>query len=102
MNNICDQIYCIHFLPYTNRLEPLKQELERCNIKVKFVYTNDLGRNPVQQASEGHLQCINDAIGNGYNKIIIMEDDVRFLKDIDKLNDSMNKLASDLKQAVID
>ena len=87
MNNICDQIYCIHFLPYTNRLEPLKQELERCNIKVKFVYTNDLGRNPVQQASEGHLQCINDAIGNGYNKIIIMEDDVRFLKDIDKLNE---------------
>lgn len=87
MNNICDQIYCIHFLPYTNRLEPLKQEFERCNIKVKFVYTNDLGRNPVNQASEGHLQCINDAIGNGYKKIIIMEDDVRFLKDLNELNE---------------
>lgn len=87
MNNICDQIYCIHFLPYKNRLEPLKKEFERCDIKVKFVYTNDLGKNPVQQAAEGHLQCINDAIGNGYKKIIIMEDDIRFLKDIEKFNE---------------
>ena len=87
MNTICDQIYCIHFLPYKNRLEPAKEEFERCGIKVKFVYTNDLGKDPVVQASEGHLQCINDAIGNGYKKIIIMEDDVRFLKDLNKLNE---------------
>ena len=33
----------------------------------------------------GHYQCIREAYYKGYNKILILEDDIRFLKDLNKI-----------------
>lgn len=102
MNNICDKIYCIHFKPYTDRIEPLKQELQRAGIDVQFVFTEDHGKDPVEQASDGHLECIRDALKNNYKKIIIMEDDIRFLKNINKVNEYFKNFPEDADIVLFD
>ena len=116
-SNIFDHIYCIHFLPYKNRLENIKNELARVNILNSNIFSwwnttpneqynnffqKKLNNNEIQlfksKEDIGKFLSANvfnlainsynlllDAKYNNYNRILILEDDIVFLKDINKI-----------------
>ena len=90
MNYICDKVYCLIYEPYWNeRRDKLLSEFARIGLTdVKFII-NERRQNNItseQSVSYGHMKCYIDALSNNYKRIIIMEDDILFLKDVNLLN----------------
>lgn len=104
-NKYFEQIYCIRFLPSLKiRGESLQQELDRVGILGSGIFKwKDTFQTPFQKILLQHVNCMfkstktslsnfnaamahyetcKDAIEHCYKRVLILEDDVRFLNDI--------------------
>ena len=107
-DDVFDHIYCLHYLPADDRLPKLREEFKRVGIDedagyFSWVYDypsplNDLvfkdpklsmdtalkasSREYVKRVSLKHYEIIKEAYSLGYKRILIMEDDVRFHRDM--------------------
>ena len=108
-SDVFDHIYCLHNLPDEERLPKLKEELRRVGIDENAPYFSwkydfpsetldclfsdkrinmDLvlrasGRPYIKKASMRHYEIIKEAYALGYERILILENDIRFHKDLD-------------------
>ena len=110
-----DAIYCISLADNTGRREDLKQELERAgllNLKIfhwKITVNNELYKyiwsNPSLKANRwwfhltGTLNCTlehyavyKECLALGYKRVLILEDDVVFLKDIREIEKAIDNI----------
>ena len=104
-----DRIYCIHFVQYTKRKQLLEFELNRVGIlnsgifQYQFTYNNFKFNQYIKEVLNipchfyryisvalGHYEAIRDAYNKDYNRILIIEDDVRFLRDLNKIEQILN------------
>lgn len=101
-----DAIYCIHYLPFKERRARLEKELARVGIldldifKWKFTFDNPFDRvsmsNPnlkytrnnkrfnkgAYNLAMAHYDVMRESLELGHKRILIMEDDVAFLKNL--------------------
>jgi GR25 family glycosyltransferase involved in LPS biosynthesis len=73
-----DNIYCISL---KERIEKRKIILQQCTmlgLPVEFIIVNKNKENPTKGCLTSHILCIEDARNNGYENILILEDDVVF------------------------
>ena len=91
-NKYFDHIYCIHYKPHVERFEELNNELKRVGILdagiFEYIYTdedNNEYKNPAYKITLNHKKCLEDAYNKCYGNILILENDVRFLKDINEI-----------------
>ena len=113
-----DHIYCLHYLPFKERLENVKKEFNRVGIDASadyfsWVYDypstlldivyNDkrvnmgtalrsTSREYIKRISMKHYQIIKEAYALGYERILITEDDIKFhisQEYIDKMFENM-------------
>ena len=106
-----DHIYCFHFLPDTERMPGFTNELRRVGIldsgifsfvyttldpwekKLMELYPNVAGRHAsaLQFLNLGlaSARTIREALGLGYERVLFLEDDIRFLKDLDELETAL-------------
>lgn len=93
-NKYFDHIYCIHYKPHVERYDQLCNEFKRINLidnsSFSFWFTDKENKNNVLTVSRKHLEVYDDAIKNGYQKILVMENDIRFLKDINIVEEYLN------------
>ena len=108
-NDFFDHIYCLHYLPSEARLQKLKDELSRVGIDenakyfswvydyptslLDIVYNDkrvnmstplkSSSRSYIKRVSMKHYEIIKEAYSLGYNRILILEDDIRFHKDLE-------------------
>lgn len=107
-SSIVDHIYCIHARQYENRLDELIYELNRVNILNSGIF--DLVQvdvyshfwNGVHDCSFNHVSCMKDAISKGYERILILEDDVRFLTDLNLINYYIENFPKDANLVLLD
>ena len=106
-----DKIYCINYIPYIKRKKLMESELKRIGIldsgifEWQYTYENKLNKNFEAYIKEknhkyddiinislmlGHYYAIRDAYTKGYKKILMLEDDARFLRDLDKIELILN------------
>ena len=113
--SLFDKIYCIHYLPYKDRLQPIKNELERIGIlnlpQFEFFYTTPnkyydyllfdrLNESTNIDFKQIYLRNLNLQLNrlnlltiakySGFKRILILEDDNIFLKDLSLLADYLN------------
>lgn len=86
-----DQIYCIVYNPYKEeRYDGLCKEFERVGIfnKVKFMYF-DKAENltGVESVTQNYQHVFADALAHNYDRIMVIEDDCRFLKNLSILDE---------------
>ena len=86
-----DQIYCIVYNPYKEeRYNGLCKEFERVGIfnKVKFMYFDKAEHlTGVESVVQNYQYVFADALSHNYNRIMIIEDDCRFLKNLSILDE---------------
>lgn len=86
-----DQIYCIVYNPYKEeRYDGLCKEFERVGIfnKVKFMYFDKAEHlTGVESVAQNYQYVFADALSHNYNRIMVIEDDCRFLKNLSILNE---------------
>ena len=109
-NDLFDHIYCLHYLPDEQKLPKLKEELFRVGIDdtaeyfswvydypstlLNNIYTdlnistelNVIGREHAKNLSLKHYEMIKEAYELGYKRILIMNDNIRFHKDLNFIN----------------
>lgn len=115
-----DAIWCIDYKPMKLRKQLILKQFERVGIlnhpNFKFHQTfsspfdNMLYQKMVQSgkiikqyqynqqimnASLGHYACTKKSLIDNYNRILIIENDIRFLKDINKIQEYLNNLPND-------
>ena len=79
-----DKIYCINLPDRTDRWKLVLQEFEKMDInptRISGVYYSgwaDKRRNASVGNHLAHAECIQDAIDNNLNNILILEDDIQF------------------------
>lgn len=102
-NKYFDRIYCVHFLPYKDRLAKITSELKRVGILDSGIFswkntwdspfydvlsTTSINKAPsvgYMKCGLAHYHCHKEAYELGYNRILVLEDDVSFLKDLDRI-----------------
>ena len=113
-----DHIYCLHYLPYRDRLPVLREEFERVGIDEsasyfswKYVFPSDtldcmyddkglnidaalrsVTRKYIKKVSLYHYEIIKEAYALGYKKILILEDDVRFHSNLDYIKQLIDNM----------
>ena len=113
-----DHIYCLHYLPATDRLPKLKEELKQVGIDETASYFSwvydypssllDLlykdkklnmdtalkstSRDYIKRVSLKHYQIAKEAYALGYKRVLIMENDIRFHKDLEYINKMLSNL----------
>lgn len=115
-----DHIYCVHFLPYKDRLAKITSELKRVGILdsgiFSWQYTWDtpfydvLSRTSINKAlSVGYMKCglsqyycHKEAYDLGYDRILVLEDDISFLKDLDKIQEILEATPEDYDLVLYD
>lgn len=106
---VFDHIYCLHNLSDADRLPLIKEELKRvgidenaCYFSWKYDFPSDTldciyddkrlnldaalrstARKYIKKVSMRHYEIIKEAYTLGYERILILEDDIRFHKDLD-------------------
>ncbi len=115
-----DAIWCVNYKPHKVRYELIKKEFERIgildhpnfkfhetfpSIYDKYFYNKLLADrliNPAFILSEkninaamGHYACIKKSLLDNYEHILIIEDDIRFLKDLDMIKNILDNIPSD-------
>lgn len=106
-SDVFDHIYCLHYLPATDRYQKMKDELKHVGIDdesdyFSWVYdypspTLDIvyndkrlnmntalkssSRDYIKRVSMKHYQIVKEAYSLGYGRILILENDVRFHRD---------------------
>ena len=119
-NKYFDHIYCVHFLPYKDRLAKIKSELKRVGILDSGIFSwqytwdtpfyNVLSRTGINKAlSVGYMKCglsqyycHKEAYDLGYNRILVLEDDISFLKDLDKIKEILEATPEDYDLVLYD
>lgn len=113
-----DKIVCINFSGFKERKELMEFELKRvgildsgifewhitfcgpyeerfCDMIKEFNYGNEVNINPTRiSCMLGHLHTIKQAYYEGCQRILIIEDDERFLKDLDELQKKLDNMPS--------
>ena len=115
-----DHIYCVHYIEYKDRFETIDSELERVGIKdsgiFSYKYTYDSPLYDVLYDSEkngamsksymkcGLAQyfCYKEAYELGYERILVLEDDIVFLKDISKIYEILENTPKDYDLVLYD
>lgn len=121
-----DAIYLLHFIPSKDRLAPAMNELKRVGITEhpKFVldeavltkfdqivynncnrsYGNELSvtQRRILDISKRHYDVIKKSYESGHKRILIMEDDVCFLRDLDMINTYLENMPKDYDIAILD
>ena len=104
-----DHIYCIHYLPHVERYKELNDELNRVSILnsgiFEYLYTkedNTEYRVKAFKVTLNHKKCLEDAINNSYNRILILENDVKFLKDLSLLEQYLENIPEDADLILFD
>lgn len=113
-----DHIYCLHYLPSSERLVKLKKELERVGIDEnanyfswKYDYPSSLldmvykskdikldvalrssSREYIKRVSMMHYEIMKEAYSLGYERILVLENDVRFHKHKEFINKMLNNI----------
>ncbi len=120
--DVFDDIRCIHYLPYKNRLPKMRSELDRVGIlchpsfRWKLTYDSPFyehlykrikhadikGDVPVFKASLAHYECIKEAYELGKEHVLIMENDIVFLKDVDRIAAIVSKMPMDYDIVLFD
>ena len=113
-----DRIWCINFIPYKTRRLAIEMEFERVGIskhpKLTWNYTFDsplfdigmevLRANPALgslfsktelKCWIAHYSCIKKSLAFGDGRILIIEDDSRFLKDVGRINEILEAMPLD-------
>lgn len=106
-SDVFDHIYCLHYLPATDRYQKMKDELKHVGIDVESDYfswvydypspTLDIvyndkrlnmdtalkssSRDYIKRVSMKHYQIVKEAYSLGYGRILVLENDVRFHRD---------------------
>ena len=73
------KVKCINLKSRKDKKKCVKTHLKRKNIKFSF-YTTTKHNNPKRGCLESHLHIINEAVKNNYENLLILEDDVYFIK----------------------
>ena len=118
-NKKFDGIYCLSYIPYKNRRLSLERELKRTGILssgiFKYHYTFETQLDDTLLLSDnftydrnnarfvkstlnlaiGHYSIMKEALGLGMKRILIIEDDIRFMKDTGKINDILSAMPMD-------
>lgn len=120
-----DRIWCISFIPYRSRREAIKREFDRIGIskhpKFEWNLTFDspyfkmcktvLDANPplgkLHSDTElkcwaGHYSCIKRSVLFGDERILIIEDDSRFLNDISRIKLILENMPNDYDIVMFD
>lgn len=106
-NDVFDHIYCLHYLPDTERMNKMRDELKNVGIDendghFSWVFDfpsaltdmvfNDkrlnmstslksVTREYIKRVSKKHYEIVKEAYSLGYKRILILENDIRFHKD---------------------
>jgi GR25 family glycosyltransferase involved in LPS biosynthesis len=114
-SDIFDSIWCITYTGYPERKKALESELKRIGILDSGVFNwrftfptifdnilfdvtkkqlrhNNCKNVPSMSCSLGHYGCIKTAYELGHEFTLIMEDDIRFLKDVGKISEIMDSI----------
>lgn len=117
-NEVFSHIYCLHYLSDNKRLPKLKSELERVGIDenadyfswvydypsplLDLVFQNEKlnlslavrssSRPYIKRVALKHYEIIKDAYEKGYERILILENDIRFHNDIDYINQMLENI----------
>lgn len=104
-----DYIYCIHYKPHIERFEELNNELKHVGILdsgiFEYLYTeedNNEYRIKANKVTINHHKCLNHAYINGYNRILILENDIKFLKDLSLLEIYLENIPNDADLVLFD
>lgn len=120
-----DAVFCLAHLQNTLRLRLIKSELERigllkskvfqfeytfqskyCDILYAVLARNGLCRKILRpkslNATLGHYSCIKKSAALGYDRILIIEDDMRFLKDLDAIKTQLKDIPSNADVVLFD
>lgn len=113
-----DRIWCINYIPYKSRRDAISKEFDRIGISdhpnFMWHYTFDspfygmgfevlkanpqLGRmlNPTElKCWAAHYSCIKKSLAFGDGRILIIEDDSRFLKDVSEMQSILDSMPED-------
>lgn len=114
-----DAIYCIHYIPYKNRVDRINAELKRVGIldsgifRYHYTYPDPLEGIVFKSLDTSFLSKETDVPDNmfsltmayyhifkeaqafGYKRILIMEDDVAFLNDLEQIKIMLERLPAD-------
>lgn len=117
-SDVFDHIYCLHYLPATDRLQKIKNELARVGINEKADYFSwvydyptpllDLvyndkrlnmhsalkssSRDYIKRVSMKHYQIVKEAYSLGYERILILENDIRFHRDMNYISTMLQNI----------
>lgn len=118
-----DKIICVHYLPYTDRIDIVKAELQRIGIPdnmIEFSYTyntpylnilwgtlsNSNLTNCINTAAAscaiGHYNAIKIAYGSGCKRVLIIEDDICFLKNLKNIKETLDNIPEDADVVLFD
>lgn len=117
-NSVFNHIYCLHYLPAPDRLPKLKEELKRVGIDENADYFSwvydyptplldnvykdkrlnmntalkSSSREYIKRVSMKHYEITKEAYALGYERILILENDVRFHKDLDYISTMLSNM----------
>lgn len=114
-----DHIYCIHYLPYTDRYAKCLDELTRVGIRKSGVFSwkitwdspifdklyevcNAAPSVGCMKVGFSHYMCIKEAYELGFNHVLILENDNIFLKDLNKLEKIIEDIPEDYDICFLD
>lgn len=123
-NEKFDRIWCIAFTGYPDRPIPMLKELKRVGIydsgllewkvnvpscfdDIMFDLTCRMNMNTtkskgVMSSVFGHYACVKASLELGDKRILVMEDDIRFLKDVDRLSRIVSSIRDDSDIVLLD
>lgn len=103
-NKYFDKIYCIHLIEYKERFEEIQNELKRVGIDTKseyfswkyttrnkmyqYIYQNPnfpqlnarFFTDSIKNCTMAHYEIMCECKAFGYNRVLILEDDIRLFK----------------------
>ena len=114
-NKLYDKIYCIHFVEYTDRKKFIDQQLKRIGIldsgifQYQYTYGSNLDKKfeshfkTLYQPDDnfnssiffGHYNALRNAYAKGYERILILEDDVKFSDNLNDIQKLLNETSRD-------
>jgi GR25 family glycosyltransferase involved in LPS biosynthesis len=82
--------YVINLIERNDKKSYIEKLFNKQKIKFEFYRPTKNESNPKRGCLESHLHLIKNAIKNNYEKILIFEDDVKFLKSIHEIKEPPN------------
>ena len=83
--NIADKCVCINLKSRKDKKKYMKILCRRRNIPIKY-YLAEKHENPRRGCLESHLNVIQKAIDQGHKSVLILEDDVKFIRPLSQLH----------------